>query len=925
MLLGLTACGGGKGEGGSTTHSDSVQSLAEPQSEQGLDASWLSNRSATQGLLPTALPASYVKGSAWALAAPTDATTPTNFTPSFSGRGWYVDPDSGDDDGPGTQARPWKTLHKASSATYAAGDALLLRCGKTFRGTLDLTSASAPSGRLLIAGYGECNAGQRPVITGSDLLPASGWTRTGAGADQTHEHVLGTAPLRVFFRGLPLLKARHPNTSGVGQEFSELRADGSARNRFFLSDSDRIAMAGKDLIGATVYVRVAAYDIEQATVTGHESSTGLLTLDRSLDHAIKDDAGYILEGKRWMLDSAGEWWHDASLGKLFVWGPNGESAADFDKVEASTRNLGIRVRWMDDLTLAWLQTQHHGDTGVQLTETDGLRVDGLISRHDQEYGVQVLSANDVRIENSVVVGAGWVGISVREGSQIAVTRNRVTDTGLFDRAGSTDSGISVLSSMATISENIVYRSSHHGLRFRNVLHNDVTDNLVVTSCVRLTDCGGIYTFTAAHPTAPASSYVAASLVTRNTILGARSNREGLGADGKNMTAGIFLDELTAGTQVSDNFVADTEAGIQMHDAAFNIVSGNIIRSVAYAGIRGMASRTDVQALKGNRVSGNSIGYFTWITELPGGESTNKERAYAQFWYHPSDAQALFQGPNANISELNQTIGPLEQAEVRWRLAQAGTEWVLNANQWQVIAPQDGHNSPLLHRTYLPSLSGTSLVSNGGFQSGSTGWSHYLNPLGTGGSFTAGTLTDCGAGQTCGRWLPGYAGDHLTSTPMTLQSTPGQNLYLLKFTVVGGTGGGSTRALIRRQVSPYENYGLSIPDVSVASGETTQVEQFFRATGGEDAVLDLRGKVGGETLYKQVQLFKVANVQLPEPNQLIGHLVNSRSTPATFTCGMLSLSNCDVVDESGHSMTWPITVTGRSSRSLYTRDPNWLRP
>lgn len=923
----LSACGGGGG--GSSDNSDaspytgSPQGLSTPTSES-VDASWLAMRSATQALLPTALPDSYLKGPGWALAARTDVASATSYSASFSGRGWYVDSEQGDDAGPGTLARPWRTLQRASAGAYAAGDALLLRCGQTFRGSIDLTSAAVPAGRLLIGGYGDCTANKRPVISGSELIVSTGWSKVGTGTDQTHVRSQATAPDRLFFNGLPLVKARHPNTQGVGQEFGKLRPDGSQRDRFFLSDADRVALASRDLIGATVYVRVAAHDIESATVIAHDAGTGLLTLNRSLDRAIKDEAGYILEGKRWMVDSAGEWWHDGAAGKLYVWGPNGEQASSFTQVEASTRSTGVRLRWISDVTIAWIQTEHHSNMGFQLTETHRLRVNGIHSRFDREYGIQVLSANGVRIEESIVHAAGWVGLAVREGSQVAVERNRVTDTGLFDRPGSTDAGISVMSSMANVTDNVIYRSSHHGVRFRNNAGNLVNSNLVVASCVRLTDCGGIYTFGAAAPAVPATAYAQAAMVSNNIVIRARSNREGLGTAGKNMTAGIFLDELTAGTHITNNFVADTEAGIQMHDAAYNVVTGNQIRSVVYAGIRAMASRTDVEALRGNRVTGNSVGYFTSITELPGGETTGRSRAYAQFWYHPVDPHGLFQGASPNISEQNQTVGTQRQSEVRWRLAKSGTEWVLNSDQWQAFAPQDSHTAPLLHRNYLAITSGTSLVNNGGFQGGTSGWTYYLNSMGSGGAFQAGLLPGCPSGLACGRWTPGMAGDYLNSTPFTLQATSGQNLYLLQFSVTGGSGGGSTRVLIRRRVSPYENYGLSIPDTPVATGETVNVERFFRASGETDAVLDLKGKVGGQSLYQQISLLKVTSVEMPEPTNLIGHLYNARNATATFSCPMLSLSSCDVVDGNGQAISWPITLPAKGSLSLYTRDARWVR-
>lgn len=924
VASGLSACGGGSSgdSGAQSSSSGTVNTL----SAQAIDTSWSPAHAATQAILPVALPGNYLKGTGWALAAPTDVASATSFSANFSGRGWYVDPDTGDDSGPGTQAQPWRTLQRAASGPYAHGDALLLRCGKTFRESLDMTNAAAPNGNLLIAGYGDCTGGKRPVISGSELLASTGWTKVSTGTDQVMAHTLTPPPSRVFFNGEPMRLARHPNARGVGQEFSLLRADGANRNRFYLSAEDTSALADKDLVGATVHVRVTPYDIESAVITAHHAGTGLVTLNRNLDHAIVDDAGYILEGKRWMLDAPGEWVHDSGTSKLLAWGPESEPVSAFTKVEVTRRDRGLRLRWITNATVAWIQTEQHGDIGQQFVETDGLRLNMVSSRFDHEYGLQVLDSDNARVEGSRVVAAGWVGIAVREGTQVNVARNLVTDIGLYDRPGSTDASISVLASAASVSNNVVYRSAHNGLRFRNLAGNEVRDNLVVASCVRLTDCSGIYTFTAGSPTLPAVAYVPAATVSGNVVIGARSNREGLGTNvGKNMATGIFLDELTSGAQVSGNFIADTEIGVHLHDAAFNVIANNQIRAVSHAAIRGMASRTDVDALKGNQVVDNSLGYFTSITELPGGISTNRSQAFAQLWYHPSNVQGLFQGAEQNVSARNETVGTITQADVRWRLAQSGTAWVLDAPQWLAMAPQDTHVAPLLHRSHRAITAGSSLISNGTFQSGTTHWSHYLNPMGSGGAFLAGSLPDCPAGQSCASWTPGMPGDYLVSAPFTLNSTADDNLYLLQYRVTGGHGDGNARAIIRRRSSPYENYGLSVPSTPVTQGSTVTVEHFFRASGSVDAVLDFKGQVGGQSLFRDVTLQKITSVEMPQAQNLAGHLYNPRTTPATFTCTMLSLNSCEVVSASGQVVSWPITLSPQTSLSLYTRDARWLRP
>src|SRR5690606_18762888 len=124
---------------------------------------------------------------------------------------------------------------------------------------------------------------------------------------------------RLFLSGAPMVQARFPNHRGVGAEFAQLRAL-DERDRFQVAAADLPALAARDLVGANIYVRVKAWQVDQAVVKAFNASTGLVTLDRDLTQPIAADAGYILEGKRWMLDGPDEWWFDAAAKRLYLWG-----------------------------------------------------------------------------------------------------------------------------------------------------------------------------------------------------------------------------------------------------------------------------------------------------------------------------------------------------------------------------------------------------------------------------------------------------------------------------------------------------------------------------------------------------------------------------------------------------------------------------
>lgn len=72
---------------------------------------------------------------------------------------------SGDDAGPGTAARPWRTLARASQEALTPGSVLLLRRGATYAGGLTLRSSGTAARPIRVLATGP---GAAPVIQGGD-------------------------------------------------------------------------------------------------------------------------------------------------------------------------------------------------------------------------------------------------------------------------------------------------------------------------------------------------------------------------------------------------------------------------------------------------------------------------------------------------------------------------------------------------------------------------------------------------------------------------------------------------------------------------------------------------------------------------------------------------------------------------------------
>jgi len=81
-----------------------------------------------------------------------------------SGTTYFVDPDAGDDGGPGTSpTQAWKTLRRVNAATFAPGDAILLNRGAKFDEGLHPGGNGTEAAWITVGAYGE---GDRPRVRG---------------------------------------------------------------------------------------------------------------------------------------------------------------------------------------------------------------------------------------------------------------------------------------------------------------------------------------------------------------------------------------------------------------------------------------------------------------------------------------------------------------------------------------------------------------------------------------------------------------------------------------------------------------------------------------------------------------------------------------------------------------------------------------
>ncbi len=111
--------------------------------------------------------------------------SPLSFA-SNVGTTYYVDSVNGDDGNSGTSAdSAWKTVEKASSVEYSAGDKILFKAGDSFVGQFDAKGSGTEENPITLGAYGDVEKLGKPALTVNDdkavirIVDLSYWTIDG--------------------------------------------------------------------------------------------------------------------------------------------------------------------------------------------------------------------------------------------------------------------------------------------------------------------------------------------------------------------------------------------------------------------------------------------------------------------------------------------------------------------------------------------------------------------------------------------------------------------------------------------------------------------------------------------------------------------------------------------------------------------------
>lgn len=751
----LSACGGG---------SDGSPSSSPTATQAG-------GRASVQAIAVSSATVTGDPGDGWAAVPPAQtllgATEPVPSAQSLATkRRIYVEsinvsavPQIPADQRDGSYEKPFLTFATLSAKAFQNNDVILLKCGSVWRDQLKLTLTGLTGMR--IGAYAnkdleECADDKLPAIRGSKWLDTSGWQLKPALEDRWQRSGIYAlayteAPSRMFKDLIPQTKARYPNDE-PGNQFSKARAiarlpgetdadyDGRAKKQFFVSAADlalftNLKLTTEDLIGATVYVRTEAFVIEPAQVSDYDTATGLVTISKAnprlggFAYKVQKDAGYMFEGKNWMLDKAGEWCVEKNVLYYNGSAPGGIEVAPPADNEYNTGFYGIQVTGANDLTIERIRLELQTYTGIEINTSQKVRIRGVESVYSKVIGIGLSdNSSEVEIIGSRILGAGSYGIMTSNAAKSKVTDNYVADTGRYlpgePMYYSNDSrtGIRVGGTESQARGNYILKTSGSGLVFDNAPKIVVENNTVLQPCLRWSDCGGIYTRVLDPNTkGQTSSQIAATWsafwaklvgtpnladqikVRGNFVAGNKSNTDGCRTHSEavgsanicpNGAFGIYLDDYTRNVEVSGNTVAAVEGGIYIHNAAWNDVHDNKVRNASNASFLAHYDAKDYERkdppydiMRGNHVWRNSfvsrravdLASFTDSatgTPNPGYIGMKAPpHAYAQLWLHKTNARQFFadvDNRQRNLVDTNETLSLSKvESPAVWRMAPNG--------------------------------------------------------------------------------------------------------------------------------------------------------------------------------------------------------------------------------------------------------------
>jgi parallel beta-helix repeat protein len=765
-----------------------------------------------------------------------------------------------------SQATPWKSVSKLNSifSSLVAGDFIYLKRGDTFFGTIIISKSGNSSSPITITAYG---AGDKPVVTG--LASITGWINEGNGI---YSKIISSAAQTnmVLINGVQYAMGRYPDVAYLKyQTFS-----GNS------SITDNTLGTSINWTGAEAAIKKNNWTIDRCLIKSHSGNT-LTYSSKGTSYSGTANFGYFIQNDLRTLSTYGEWYHNTSNGKFYMY---------FGSVDPISKN--VQVATINNL--------------IYNNGFDGSKIDNISFIGSIDDIADLVNGNDYSsIQNCDLLFAGRNAISApygkssqfnyntisycnntgiaSEGVSTSITGNKILNIATLvgqSLGASSSTGINITGNGSVVSQNVIRNISWTGINLKYTGAATIEYNLIDSVCTKMDDGGGIYT---AYPNTSLRK------IDHNIILNVFGTTDGSGT-ATPMSKGIFLDEESTNVLITNNTIGNClYTGIFLHNAYNNTITDNVVYN-----------------------SGQSI--FFQNTIAVSNIKNNSLRRNQFFAKKPSQYSLRFQYSandiiNFGIADSNYYLRPIDD-DYLISLSQPSTGGVFqNVAGWQSFSGKDLHSksSPIKIPSFkVNSLIGSNKFGNEAFTSGIAGISASSSP-------TVHTLewdnTTKISGSGSLKITSSVSGVGLTKVYFTVGATDKAKKYVLKFKI-RGTKPGSYQTYLRQWTGNF----AGITSTQIGSFDTNIQQQEILFSGEHstesNVAVYLNLSQDASSVYIDDIQFSEADATLINFDDYHRFEYNASSSPK-----VVSFSGLTYADAMGNTYSNSVTIPAWGSKVL----------